>query len=112
MNMDEPIYDLTIKGGEDFSFTFYLHEESGALQDLSGKTFQAQLRQFAEDSKAVDFLCQHNNQGGCVILTMDHDKTTGLRFKSGVYDVIQINPDGTKECKLSGNVTIKPAVTR
>ena len=112
MIMETPIYDLTIKGGEDFSFTFYLEEEDKTLQDLTGKTFLAQLRPFAEDSKAIDFACTHNNQGGTVTITLSHQKTTAIRFESGVYDIIQVNQDGTRECKLSGKVTIKPAVTR
>lgn len=112
MNMETPVCDLTIKGGEDFSFSFFLKEEDGTLQDLTGKTYESQLRSFAEDSKAIDFNCSHNNQGGCVTISMPHQKTTGIRFESGVYDIIQINQDGTRECKLSGKVKIKPAVTR
>lgn len=111
-NMEIPVYDLTIKAGEDFSFSFYLYDESGALQDLTGKTFRSQLRAFAEDTTAFDFVCQHNNQGGIVTLVMPHTKTQAIRFQKGVYDVFQINGDGTRNCKLCGNVTIKPAVTR
>ena len=112
MIMEIPAYDITIKSGGDFSFSFYLYDESGALEDLTGKTLRAQLRSFAEDSKAFDFVCQHNNQGGLVTLVMPHQITGQIRFRSGVYDVFQYNADGTQDCRLSGNVTIIPAVTR
>lgn len=107
-----PTYDLEIKCGEDFSFSFYLKDENGTLQDLTGKTFYAQLREFAESSKAIDFTCQHNNAGGTVTIALPHAKTSQIRFLNGVYDVIQIDGDDTRVMKLCGSVTIIPAVTR
>lgn len=106
---DQPIYDMTIKAGEDFSFAFYLHNEDGTDQDLTGKSYRAQLREFAESPIAYDFVCSHNNQGGRVDLTIPHEMTAALRFKKGVYDVLE---NGTNECKLCGSVEIIPAVTR
>lgn len=112
MIQDEPTYDLTIKQGMDFSFSFTLKDENGDPRDLTGILFRAQLREFAEAAAAIDFVCQHNNQGGLVTLTMPHAKTAAIRFQKGVYDVVQYNTDGTKDPVLSGSVMIKPSVTR
>lgn len=110
--MNEPAYDLNMKAGEDFSFTFILHDEAGDPQDLSGCSFLAQLRKEPEAPEAYDFVCSHNNQGGHVTLTMPHAKTIRIRFLTGVYDVIRIWPDGSRSCAMRGNVQIEPAVTR
>ena len=112
MTTQIPTYDITIKGGEDFSFTVRLKEEDGSLQNLTGKSFRSQLREFSESGSAIDFVCTHNNQGGEITITLNHNKTAAIRFRSGVYDIIQINGDGTKECILYGVATIIPAVTR
>lgn len=112
MIQDVPAFDILIKAGEDFSFRFNLYNEDKTPADLTGNSFRSQLRSFAQDSKAIDFSCTHNNQGGEVILSMTRRVTMSIRFQSGVYDVIRIHPDGLRECVLSGNVTIIPAVTR
>ena len=69
---ERPEYDIVIKAGEDFSFSFFLHDESGALEDLTGTTIRAQLRDSTEDEKALDFTCSHNGAGGNIILSMSH----------------------------------------
>ena len=112
MIQDIPIYDITIKAGEDFSWDFRLYNEDKTPSDLTGNTIRAQLRHFAEDSHAINFSCSHNNQGGQVTLILSHRATTSIRFESGVYDVIREYPGGFKECVLCGNVKIIPAVTR
>ena len=112
MIMDEPNYDLEIKCGSDFSFTFQLKNENGDPKDLTGITFRAQLREFAEAASAIDFVCSHNNQGGYVVLSMPHNVTSTIRFKQGVYDVVQYNTDDTRDPVLGGSVRILPSVTR
>lgn len=103
-----PEYDITIKSGAEFVFTFRVKTEDGEPEDLTGKTVRAQLRATAHGYEAFDFTCTHSGAGGTVTISMSHDQTSRIMFMHGVYDVFV----DEKDCVMGGKAEIIPAVTR
>lgn len=106
-------YDINIEKGTDFSLSFAILDNEGALVDLTGAAVTAQLREYPEGSEAIDFTCSHSGQAGMVTIALAHETTAGIGYAYGRYDVIIEYPnDGPTENVLHGKAFIYSTVTR
>lgn len=105
--------DITIQRGEDFSLDFTV-KVAGVLQDFTGATVLAQLRdgKNASDTLIADFTGSVSD-GTTLNITMA-DAITGAiseSLKTGYYDVLVTNAGGQDRYYLRGKATIQGSVT-
>ena len=110
--MTAAIYDIIVEQYQDFARGFQLKED-GVVIDLTGYSFEAQLRERTQATTAWDFstIVMDASQG-LVNISMT-DTTTGS-IPSGyyVYDLIMVKDTGEKIRLLEGQARVKAGVTR
>lgn len=115
-HIDLPIpFDLTMLAGSDFNFPLKATTNAGAAIDLTGYSYKAQFRSapapagivFANYSVAV-----LNAPTGLFQISLSKYKTLELSGKTGVWDLLQVDPAGKVTYQMSGKAAVKPTATR
>lgn len=106
-------YNWEIKQGEDTTFSAQLLNDNDMPQDITGYTFQAQLREYPESAFAIPFTITTVPTQGKFSLFLSAAVTSSIYFDRGVYDIFFTNSaTGEKLCILQGEVKIHKQVTR
>jgi hypothetical protein len=111
--VDPGTYDITVQAGEDYVLNLTL-DSAGIPIDLTGKTYKMQGRKtpldvapFLSFSTAVG-----NGTSGQLSAWARHGSTRAAAGNFGVYDLMQIDPDGMISYIIRGALRILPTVTR
>jgi hypothetical protein len=112
--------NLTIYQGSTFSQEFQWKSGDPAVPvDLTGYAARMQIREKISSPNYIVNLTTEN--GGIVIrdavngkfsIEISADATTTMNFKTAVYDLEFVSPDGIVRRLLGGTVTLSPEVTR
>lgn len=123
MNTDLPRTDITITEGADYALSFQLLEDEAPV-DLTGFTFQAQIRKdFLQNSPAVaDFtVLLPRPIDGEILLSLTSQQTLDLfpalsasnaRTRCGYWDMFSVSPAGTRSYFIGGRVAYIQTITR
>lgn len=105
-------YNIIIDQYQDFSRGFQLKEDNVIL-DITGYTFQAQVRERTQSSTAYNFTVSISDAvQGLITMTMTDDITATIAPGDYVYDLVAIKPGGEKIRLLQGLATVEAGVTR
>ena len=111
--------NLSIDQGASFSKTVTWKAGTPAVPvDLTGCTALAQVRaQLGSAEIQHTFSTTLGNlflggTAGTIDLVMEDEQTAAATWKTGVYDLLILFPNGSKRRLMNGNITIKPGVTR
>lgn len=117
-----PTYNITVIEGADYAVSLTLTEDNLPV-DLTGYTFQAQLREnFAEYAPVLgEFTCTLPNPAtGEVVLSLSAATTQNMfattdanraRGQVGYWDVFYTSPTGVREYLLGGRVFFIQTIT-
>lgn len=119
-------YNFTLKQGTDFSIKLTYKDSGGALIDLTGNTFEGQIRKTASDPTIIksftfNVLNQVTNKGE-VTMSLTNTETSGIFTNPSsapervttkyAYDVERTDSFGKKSRDLEGVVEVSPEVTK
>jgi hypothetical protein len=106
-------YPLTILTGDTETVTVNLQDSAGAAIDITGRTYQAQIRDTAASTAVIaTFNCSvTNGTAGQFACTLGTAVTAALTPQTAVWDC-QENNSGVVTTLLSGQVFIVQDVTR
>ena len=105
-------YEVVIPNQATFSQIFQLKTQSGNPLDLTGHEVRASVWTEDKKQKIVDFDFEWIEQtGGKFSLTIPEDVTTKID-KSGIWDLLVVNPDLTEDYWLRGPAVVSKGYTK
>ena len=106
-------FPLTIRTGDTETVTVTMQTAAGAAIDITGRTYQAQIRDTAESTAVLaTFSCAvTNGTAGVFACTLGTATTSALSAQSAVWDC-QENNGGVVTTLLAGQVWVVQDVTR
>lgn len=106
-------YPLTVRTGDTETVTVTMQNAAGAAIDITGRTYQAQIRDTAASTAVVaTFTCSvTNGTAGQFACTLGTATTAALTPQTAVWDCQEINA-GVVTTLLAGQVWIVQDVTR
>lgn len=106
-------YPLTIRTGDTETVSVAMQTAAGAAIDITGRTYQAQIRDLASSTAVVaTFTCTvTNGTAGQFACTLGTATTAALTPQTAVWDCQEIN-SGVVTTLLAGQVFIVQDVTR
>ena len=106
-------YDITVQANEDYRLNL-THTANGRPINLTGYQFKLQAKKAAADSAAfVTFSSAVTDPLLGKTSHWLHRGTTAANVRAtGIYDLMQIAPDGTVTYKVKGTIKFMETVTR
>jgi len=110
--LDPGQYDITVYANEDYRLNL-THTAGGVPTNLTGYTFRLQAKSTAAATPFVTFSSAVTSaSAGQTRHWLTRAATAAHVNKAGVYDLMQIAPDGTVSYVMRGKVRIVETVTR
>ena len=106
-----PVFNITIPQGADFSETFVSTETDGSTSNLVGYTGSASIKKHAGATTSTSFSVSIISSTAEVSIAMTSGKTVSLKPGRYVYDLV-IETGGTKTRAVEGTVLVRGGVTR
>ena len=106
-----PVINLTINQGADFSEVFLSKESDGSATDLTGYSGSAKIRKHYGSSTATAFTVSITASTGEVSIAMTSGKTVGLSAGRHVYDVRLVSSGGDVSRLVEGMAVVQAGVT-
>jgi hypothetical protein len=102
--------NLELTAGDDYDLVVTVVDGNQAPIDLTGRTFTAQARQFADSPDVIDFTIDTAGAASGQ-LTLSLAAVVTAVLKPGVWDLQQV-VGGKTQTLLAGNVYVNAEVTR
>ncbi len=93
------VFNITIDAGEDYILEIEYEDNDNNVIDMRGWYVEAQLREFAEDCEAIDFVGIAGVSG--VQLQLSHEQTEMIGYSHGKWDVFIIDPDHNTRVQMA-----------
>ena len=106
-----PVFNITIPQGADFSETFSSTENDGSTSNLTGFTASASLKKHYGSSTSVPFTVSITTAVGEVAIAMTSGKTVSLEPGRYVYDVRLQSPSGAVSRMVEGMAFVTAGIT-
>jgi len=106
-----PVINLSIPQGADFSETFVSTESDGSLSNLSGYTGAAKLKKHSASTTSTSFSVTITSGTGEVGIAMTSGVTVGLTPGRYYYDVKLSSPFGNVSRLVEGMAIVTAGVT-
>lgn len=109
--MTRPDAPLEITRGDDITRVFIWHDNVGAIINLTGRTYRAQIRTSPAAAVSYPFVCTVNGSAGTVTFTMARTVTATIPTGQAWWDVEE-TVSGQATTVFGGRVTVYADVTR
>lgn len=106
-----PVFNITIPQGADFSETFVSKESDGSTSTLTGFTGTARMRKHPAATTSSAFSVTITASTGEVAIAMTSGVTVGLEPGRHVYDVRLESPSGAVTRMVEGMVFVTAGIT-
>ena len=106
-----PVINITIPQGADFSETFVSTESDGSASILTGYTGQARLKKHPSASSSTSFTVSITSSTGEVSIAMTSGVTSGLEPGRHLYDVVLTTPFGGVSRLVEGTAMVTAGIT-
>jgi hypothetical protein len=111
--------ELEVRIGTTYSSTVTVRDSSGELEDLTGSSFQGQVRTtplaVAVLASFSFVISNQTTNKGEVVISLPANSFTGLTLgesKKVFYDILRTFPDSSVKEFFGGQISLKPGVTR
>lgn len=105
-------YNIIIDQHQDWSRGFQVKQDD-VVVDLTGFTFEAQLRERTQSDTAYDFTVTVLDEAqGLINMSMSDALTSTIPAGDYVYDLVMTNATGGKSRLLQGQASVEAGVTR
>lgn len=105
-------YNITVDQHSDFSRSFSV-KLNGEVQDITGYTFAAQMRERLQSDTSYDFTCLVTNAlQGTFTVTMTDTQTAQIPAGEYSWDLVMTAQNGDKTRLLQGIADVSGGVTR
>jgi hypothetical protein len=107
-------YPLTVRTGDTETVTVTLQDSAGAAVNITGRTYQAQIRDTAASTAVLaTFTCSvTNGTAGIFACTLGTATTAALSPQTAVWDCQETTAGGVVSTLLAGQVWVVQDVTR
>ena len=106
-----PVINISISQGADFSETFVSTEANGSISNLAGFTGASSMRKHPSASKSTNFSVAIIASTGEVSIALASTLTAALKPGRYVYDVRLISPGGGVSRLVEGQVNVTAGIT-
>jgi len=106
-----PVLNITIPQGSDFSETFVSTESDGSLSNLTGYTGLAKLKKHPGATNSTSFTVTITSGIGEVGIAMTSGVTVGLNPGRYYYDVRLTSPSGAVSRLVEGMAIVTAGIT-
>jgi|TARA_B100000085_G_scaffold78554_1_gene70642 hypothetical protein len=106
-----PVFNISIPQGSDFSETFVSTESDGSLSNLAGYTGAAILKKHPGATTSTSFSVSIVSGVGEVSIAMTSGTTVGLTPGRHVYDVRLVSPSGAVSRLVEGMAFVTAGIT-
>jgi hypothetical protein len=104
-------YDVKLTQGDTLRETFVFKDTDGTILDLTGYTFESQVRQTAAGSAVATFDITVDAETATVVRSLGTAVTTGLSGRY-VHDLQWLDPDARRRTLIGGRLDVSAEVTR
>ena len=108
------VFPLTIRTGDTETVSVQMQTAAGAAIDITGRTYQAQIRDTAASTAVLaTFTCSvTNGTAGTFACTLGTATTAALSPQTAVWDCQETTAGGVVSTLLAGHVWVVQDVTR
>lgn len=106
-----PVINIVIPQGTDFSETFVSTESDGSTSNLFGYSGQSQIRKHYDSSDYTEFSVTIISSTGEVSIALTSGKTSTLTPGRYYYDVVLTSESGSVSRLVEGMALVTPGVT-
>ena len=106
-----PVFNISIPQGADFSETFSSTENDGSTSNLAGFTGSAVLKKHSGSSTSVPFTVSITTATGEVAIAITSGRTVSLEPGRHVYDVRLQSPSGAISRMVEGMAFVTAGIT-
>lgn len=106
-----PVINITIPQGADFSETFLSKESNGSASNLSGYSGVAKLKKHSEATTSTSFSVNITGLTGEVAIAMTSGTTTGLKPGRYYYDVRLTSSSGAVSRLVEGMALVTAGIS-
>ena len=106
-----PVFNITIPQGADFSETFVSKESDGSTSSLTGFTGTARIKKHPTATTSTSFSVSIISSTGEVSIAMTSGVTAGLDPGRHVYDVRLESPSGAVTRMVEGMAFVTAGIT-
>ena len=106
-----PVFNITIPQGADFSETFVSTETDGSTSNLAGFTGSASMKKHAGATTSTSFSVSITSATAEVSIAMTSGKTVSLEPGRYVYDVRLQSPSGSVSRMVEGMAFVTAGIT-
>lgn len=110
--MAAAVYNITIDAQADFSRSFEVSELGSAI-DISGYTFEAQIREHFHSTDSTSFTASVTNGPlGLFSISLTDTQTAAMTYGKQYYDIVMTDTSGNKTRLLQGDALVAWGITR
>ena len=106
-----PVINISISQGADFSETFVSTESNGVITNLAGYTGASSMRKHPSASKVTNFSVAIIGSTGEVSISLTSAVTATLKPGRYVYDVRLLSPGGGVSRLVEGQALVTAGIT-
>jgi hypothetical protein len=109
------VNNLVINAGSNFNQSFTLEEtESNSPINLTDYEVYSQMRKWSGSNNAITFsaMIENPSTSGKINISLTSEQTKDIKPGRYVYDVLIIDPFGSKNKVIEGMVLVREGVTR
>ena len=106
-----PVFNITIPQGADFSETFVSTESDGSTSNLAGFTGSAKIKKHPAATTSKSFTVSIISATGEVSIAMTSGVSVGLNPGRYVYDVRLVSPSGSVSRMVEGMALVTAGIT-
>ena len=106
-----PVFNITIPQGADFSETFVSTESDGSTSNLAGFTGSAKIKKHPAATTSKSFTVSIIAATGEVSIAMTSGVSVGLNPGRYVYDVRLVSPSGSVSRMVEGMALVTAGIT-
>lgn len=106
-----PVFNITIPQGTDFSETFVSTENDGSISNLAGYIGSAKIKKHPTSTTSTSFTVSIISSTAEVSIAMTSGVTVGLKPGRYVYDVRLVSPSGAVSRMVEGMAFVTAGIT-
>ena len=105
-------YNFTLQRRSDHNIPLLFKDGNNTAIDLTGFTVEAQVWEETRTTKYADFSVTYTDRSaGCVSIALTDTQTATFSPEILKYDVLLIDPSGSKEYYLEGTIFVSEGYT-